>query len=231
MQVGLLLHVAAGTVAIAGGVGAASLRKGSRLHRRVGQVFVASMFAMALLGIYLALAVPPTTKIAAPPKASVSIALLTCYLVSTAWAAARRRAGAVGAPEYAALAAALGMAAVLLFFGFGAARAAAGPRAFAPYFVFAVFAVGCALADLRLILRGGVGGSARITRHLWRMCCAWFFANAFFFLGQQKVMPYWLRGSPALLVVALVPLAIMCFWLVRMRAAGPVKEGQAPCRV
>src|SRR5271156_2663026 len=217
MHLYLVLHIAAGTLAIVGGAGASSVRKGSPVHRRLGQLFVASMFVMATLAIYLALTVPSTIKTATPPKASISIALLTFYLVSTGWIAAKRKAGVVGFPEYAALTAALAIAAALLFFGVGAARAAPTPGAFVPYFVFAAFAAWNAFSDLRLILAGGLAGSARIVRHLWRMCFAWFFANSFFFLGQQKVMPQWLHGSAVLVVLALMPLAIMIFWLVRIR--------------
>jgi hypothetical protein len=49
------------------------------------------------------------------------------------------------------------------------------------------------------------------------MCFTLFFATAFFFLGQQKVMPVFMRGSPILFVPALAPLVPMMFWLVRAR--------------
>jgi hypothetical protein len=248
MHAYLMLHVAAGTSAIVAGAGAASVVKGSSLHRKFGQIFALSMFVMAILGIYLAIAVPATTKTAAPPKASVSIATLTFYLVASAWISVKRKPGAVGVPEYAALACALGIAAGLLFFGISAYRIAASPGAYGPYFVFAGFALGTASSDLRLILRGGLTGAARSIRHLWRMCFAWFFATAFFFLGQQKAMPQWLRGSPWLVLLAFVPLAIMMFWLGRIwvtraahhraptswvgRVLGRVafKARQGPCR-
>src|SRR5271156_378787 len=179
MQPYLLLHIAAGTLAIVGGAGASSVRKGSPLHRKLGQLFVVSMFVMAILGIYLALAVQSSTKTFTPPKASISIALLTFYLVSTGWIAARRKPGVVGFPEYAALASALGIAAALLLFGVGALRAAVAPGACVPYFVFAAFAVWNAFSDLRLILRGGLAGSARIVRHLSRMCLRGFSRTRF----------------------------------------------------
>ena len=49
------------------------------------------------------------------------------------------------------------------------------------------------------------------------MCFALFFAASFFFLGQQKVMPVFMHGSSILIVLALAPLAVMIFWLVRVR--------------
>jgi hypothetical protein len=70
---------------------------------------------------------------------------------------------------------------------------------------------------VKVIMRGGGVGESRIARHLWRMCLALFFAAAFFFLGQQKVTPPFLRGSPVLVMLAVAPLALMVVWLVRVR--------------
>src|SRR5262249_8356052 len=87
----------------------------------------------------------------------------------------------------------------------------------APYFIFATFALLLAATDLNMIVRGGLADTPRVARHLWRMCFALFFASAFFFIGQQKVMPPALHGSPVLLVLGLAPLAVMVFWLVAVR--------------
>jgi hypothetical protein len=53
------------------------------------------------------------------------------------------------------------------------------------------------------------------------------FRELVFLLGQQKVMPQWLHGSAVLVVLALVPLAIMIFWLVRIRVTRAFQQ-QAP---
>jgi hypothetical protein len=57
----------------------------------------------------------------------------------------------------------------------------------------------------------------RISRHLWRMCFAFFIATGSFFLGQQDVLPKAVRGSAILFVLAFAPFAVMPFWLVRLR--------------
>jgi hypothetical protein len=56
------------------------------------------------------------------------------------------------------------------------------------------------------------------------MCFALFFATSFFFLGQQKVMPAFMHGSPILFVPALAPLVLMIFWLVRVRRINGFKH-------
>jgi hypothetical protein len=83
------------------------------------------------------------------------------------------------------------------------------------------------LGDLRMLVRG-ISGRRRIARHLWRMCFGWFIATGSFFLGQQQVFPAWLRGSPALLVPALLPLALLVFWMIRIRFTGAYKKISMP---
>ena len=61
-----------------------------------------------------------------------------------------------------------------------------------------------AAGDVRMIAHGGVSGAKRIVRHLWRMSIAFFIAAASFFLGQQKVMPAYMRGSKLLFVPPLL---------------------------
>ena len=79
----LICHIAAGSLAILSGAGALVARKGERLHRAFGTVFVLSMLTMAGLAIYLAVFVPPVGATAVPPRASVAVAILTVYLVAT----------------------------------------------------------------------------------------------------------------------------------------------------
>ena len=81
-----------------------------------------------------------------------------------------------------------------------------------------IIALAAAL-DLRVILNRGIAGAPRIARHLWRMCLALVVAVGSFFLGQQRVMPEFLQGSPWLAVPPLAVLAMMLFWLLRPRIA------------
>jgi hypothetical protein len=68
-----------------------------------------------------------------------------------------------------------------------------------------------------MVRRGGLSGHQRIARHLWRMCAALVIAAFSFFIGQQKVMPEFVRGSPLLFGPPLAVLALMIFWLVYVR--------------
>jgi len=214
----LIPHITAGSLAIVSGAWALSVRKGERLHRAFGTVFFLSMLMTSALAVCLALFVPTQAIGAAPPKASVAVATLTFYYATTAWMTVKRREGSFGLPEKAALLVALGVTTILLVFGLQAANIpAARPGDYVPYFVFGSFAAIGAAGDLNVILRGGISGAQRIARHLWRMCFTLFFATSFFFLGQQNGVLAFMRGSPILLALAIAPLLLMIFWLVRVR--------------
>jgi len=214
----LVLHIAGGMVGIVSGAVAMAYRKGSARHALAGNVFFVSMLIMASIG---ALVSPFLVSRNGDPKLFDStMGFFTCYLVATSWLTVRRKAGTIGRGEVAAFAFAALLAAACVVNGMRAAGSASGQLGGFPatgYYVAAsLIALACA-GDLRLILQGGISGVPRITRHLWRMCAAWFIATGSFFLGQQRNMPEWMRGSPVLTILGLAPLAFLLFWLVRVR--------------
>lgn len=212
----LTLHIGGGSVGIVSGMVALLARKRARLHRIAGTVFFVSMLVMAGIGA----AASPFLPV--PEMANVAAGVLTIYLVATSWMAIRRKDGRSGRFEVVALAVVLGVVASGLMFMRMASQSPTGTVANTPPQAFVVFVIVgsiAAIGDLRVVLRGGISGAARIARHLWRMCLALTIASGSFFLGQQKVMPAFMRGSPWLFVPVLVPLLLMLFWLVRVRVA------------
>jgi hypothetical protein len=218
----LALHIGAGIAAIVSGYVAVSVPKGERLHRRFGTIFFISMLVMAAMGASLAALIQQPNNIGG--------GLFAFYLVGTAWATAREKDGTVGWVEWGGLFFVLAIAIGFLLWGVQAKMSPHG-RLFgypAPlYFMVAVISGLFAATDVSVIVRGGVFGVQRIARHLWRMCLAFSFAAASFFLGQQKVMPQFIHGSPVLYVLGLLPLGIMIFWLVRVRIGNRFKRSFA----
>ena len=96
------------------------------------------------------------------------------------------------------------------------------------FYLFALVGAIAAVGDLKMILRGGLSGSARIARHLWRMSAALTIASGSFFLGQQGIMPASMRGSPWLFVPVIAPLLLMIFWLIRVRLTPWFKSPRFP---
>jgi uncharacterized membrane protein len=213
----LVVHIAAGLLAISLGYVALSTAKGGRWHRVSGRAFVYSMSMMALLGAWLA-----ATHDKAP-RANVPIGLLTAYLVITGLTTVRPpRANARQLHILLALLA-LVVGLVLLGFGVQAANAPAGTLQgipTLPFFIFGTVAVLASVSDFRLIRAGGVHllrGTRRLTRHLWRMCFAHLIAAFSFFLGQAKVFPKQYRIVPLLIIPPLIVLAALLYWLWRVR--------------
>jgi len=212
----LFLHIAGGTLGIISGFVALLSRKGARVHRLAGKLFFISMLIMATIGA----AASPFLPV--PEMANVAAGLLTIYLIATSWVAIRRPDGCTGTFEKCALLVALGVVAAGAVFVQMAKHSATGTLANTPpqaFYVFMIVGSIGAAGDLSVIVRGGISGAARIARHLWRMCAALTIACGSFFLGQQKVMPVFMQGSPWLFVPVLAPLLLMAFWLVRIRLA------------
>jgi hypothetical protein len=208
----LALHIGAGSAGILSGYSALFVRKGGWAHRRAGNIFVPALVITGAMAAALAATIPQ--------KGNVLGGIFTVYLVASAWMTVRRKDGSIGRFERAGFILALACAVGALLLGLKAARSpggildGVGPANF--YVTGAVAALAAAL-DLKVILRGGISGRARIARHVWRMCTGLFIASGSFFLGQQKVMPVWLQGSPILFVLALAPLVLMIFWLLHLQ--------------
>ena len=217
------IHISMGLVGILSGAAALVFRKGSRPHQLVGHVFFVSMLIMASMGATLAMTYSPN-------RGNVMGGGLTFYMVATAWATVRRKPGEIGRVEIAL--ALLGSAVAAAGYTFGT-MAAISPTnmldKYHPplYFIFGSVALLLVAFDERMIVRGGLMGTSRLTRHLLRMCLAMFMATASLFLGQPKVFPMAVRHSGLLPVpVVLVVLALL-YSLIRVRVWPRVRRVRA----
>ena len=93
------------------------------------------------------------------------------------------------------------------------------PRVVPPLVIGTVMLL-AAIGDLRAIRTGGLRGSRRLARHLWRMCFGLFVATGSFFLGQMKFIPEPIRIVPLLLVLAFAPILFLSYWMWRVRVRG-----------
>jgi len=200
-----------GALGLLSGAAAMLLRKGSQRHRIAGTIFGIAMVSMTTSAVYMALGIH---KIG-----DVLIALLTLYLVATAWKTARRRDGSAGAFEIGALMVALALAAAFMMFGVEAVNSLEGTKFGHParrYFFFGLVALFSGAGDLRMLLRGRLIGRQRIARHLWRMNLPFFIAANTVFQGQARVFPVELRRTHALLVPLVLIAGATTFWIVRV---------------
>jgi len=221
-----LFHVSGGALALVSGIVAAFARKGGRVHRMAGIVFVASMLVMAAFAAWLAVVVPGQLV-------NLIIAAFTAYLIVTGWITARRKAGAVGAIEWGVLAVSLCIAApfviltVQLATGlpplFKAAFGFKGPILIAIY-AFTLVIVSAALADAKVALTGGITGAPRIARHLWRMCLGLTLAfGSAFTNGFARLLPGPYHVPGVFFLPQFLPLILLVYWMVRVRIGKPLR--------
>jgi uncharacterized membrane protein len=200
----LPVHIIGGVLALAGGYVALAAAKGSTLHRTSGRVFVGAMLVMALTGAFVALA--------SGSAISVVAGLLTFYFVTTGLLTVRR------GPRDARIDRAAMMFAFSVALGaFVSGVANAGPEA-APAFIFGLVGLLAARGDRQRLRSGAFDGSQRIARHLWRMCFAMWVAAASFFWGPRGRVPEPLRVPALQGFAVLLPVAVMIYWLWRLRA-------------
>jgi hypothetical protein len=212
----LAVHFAAGLVAIVSGTIALAVAKGSRLHKQSGLVFTWSMIVLGLTAAGIG------TYESRPSQ--VFAGLVAAYLVFTAMTTVKPlpRIG-----QY------VNVALMVLAFAYGAASLYQGvtewldptvqvvgrPRVVPPLVIGSVILL-AAVGDLRAIRSGGLRGSRRLARHLWRMCFALFVATGSFFLGQMKFIPEPVRIVPLLLALGFAPILFLFYWMWRVRVRG-----------
>lgn len=212
-----LIHVCGATVGLISGFLSTLLRKGSDMHRIAGNVFFAAMLCMGASGAYMAVFVKPN-------DGNVLGGVLTIYLVSTGWMAARRREQRVSAFDIAALVVVLAVVAAHMTLG---VRAALSPTHLhqgypaAMFFVFGSITLLFAAADVRMIVRGGVSGAARVARHLWRMCFVLLFATLSLYPGNRNRLFSEVPKSVLLYLPHIFLIASMIFWMIYIRRRRP----------
>jgi hypothetical protein len=205
----VIFHASAGALTLIAGATALIARKGERLHRIAGTAFFVAILVTAASAVYLGVAAGETLNALA--------GILTLYFVITAWATVKRRERQSGLFEMGAFVVAAGASAVTFYFAYDSVQKGTALLGGIPFYGFSGVAAACALADLSVILRRGIGGRQRIARHLWRMCLGFFVAVGSFFPGQLKFFPEWIQNiQPFILlfVPAFSVFGVMLVWLV-----------------
>jgi len=205
-----LLHIVAGSTALASGAVALYALKGAMLHRKSGMLFVLAMLVMSASGAVMA--------VLKPEMLSVIAGVLTFYLVITALLTVRRPAGSRWI-DFGAMLVALTIGIAGIYFGFEALNSPTGTKdgfPAPPYFIFGAVALLAGLLDIRMLLARGIQGAHRLARHLWRMCFALLISTASFFLGQAQFFPEPIRIIPLLAIPVVLVLLLMLYWLARV---------------
>ncbi|HSX59044.1 MAG TPA: hypothetical protein VLF18_02480 [Tahibacter sp.] len=209
----IIVHIVAGSLALVAGMTALLARKGGVWHRQAGLVFAIAMLVMTSTGAVLA-----ALKF---ERISIIAGVLTFYLVATGVLAVRKPVN----ESRGTLTVFMIVAFLIGLFGYGAGfDVAANPKtaAWAPmFFVFASVALLAAASDLRLLRRGSLQGTQRLTRHLWRMGLALTIANMSFFIGQATFIPAPFNHPLLRALPVLLSLGMTVYWVVRVNVKRP----------
>jgi uncharacterized membrane protein len=205
------VHIICGILSLLAGFTALFATKGSALHRRAGQVFVAAMLVMTSTGAFIAFLMPN--------RGSVVAGLLTFYMVSTSILTVRAPVTQTRALSTALMLMAFVLAAFGFAYGIEALNSPSGtvdkiPAP--PLFLFGSMALLAGIMDVRLLRAGHIEGPHRLARHLWRMTFALWMAATSAFIGQAKFLPKALRETGLHTVPVLVVTLMLFFWLGRV---------------
>ena len=217
----LPIHIAAGGLAMVLGFVALAARKGDMLHRRSGLLFVYAMLTMGISGSILALHKSWT-------NVNALGGFMSAYFVITALTTVRPVSAWTKSLNHVALLVAIALLSIEAGLGFKALASPGGTLNGVPFFMLFFMATVTALAaggDLRLMWVGALPASARLARHLWRMCFALFIpAGSFFSIRERvaKILPEpfttpFMRALPILVVFL-----AMFYWLWRVSARRPL---------
>jgi hypothetical protein len=212
----LAVHFAAGLVSIVSGALALTVAKGGPLHKRAGVVFTWAMILLGLTAAGIGTYESNTAQVAA--------GFVAAYLVFTAMITVKPMPMIGRRFDILLMVLAFLYAAMSLYAGVTewldpTIEVVGRPRA-GPPLIAGVVILLAAIGDLRAIRTGGLQGTARLARHLWRMCFALFVATGSFFLGQMKFIPETVRVVPLLLVLGFAPLLFLIYWMWRVRFRG-----------
>lgn len=217
----LPIHIAAGGLAIVLGAVALIAKKGGRIHRRIGLLFVGAMVVMGTSATLLGL-----NKSFTDPN--IFAAFMTVYFVGTALTTVRPASTWTRGFDAVGLVIAAGLAIIDIMAG---VKAFNTPRGFlngVPYqmlFFLATVLLLAAAGDVRVMRAGVLRAAPRLRRHLWRMCFALFIAAGSFFSIRERVarvLPEMFTTAPMRVLPIVLVFGAMFYWMWRLRGRRPL---------
>tara|TARA_R110001592_G_scaffold359870_1_gene667305 strand:+ start:434 stop:1102 length:669 start_codon:yes stop_codon:yes gene_type:complete len=215
------LHLAVGTVAVVAGFMAMFAKKGTQIHNRAGTAFVISIVLLSLSGFYL--------SYARDLQFTFLLSAIALYLVLTGWMAAKYSPVKDGG-TYVTFFDKAGLVFIALFVSgcflvsylgvrLGWAYPATEP-AYEAYAFMGGIGLMFLVGDVNYVRAGRAAASIKLKRHLTRMCSTMLIATTIFFLGNNHVLPEFLRGTPILLIPILTVAAFTLIYRVGFERLG-----------
>lgn len=215
MSFSILSHTIIGTIATIFGALGLFTKKGSKLHRKAGNWFFYTMFAMAFQGAILAFVIDQTITAMA--------GIFCCYLIASSWMTVKTPPGKLTKFDYVSP---IFAAMVMLVCGWLMLQAMNAPDGKAAGFgapEYGFFAIAALLSlsfDIKLLVQKGINGGQRLARHLWRMCFAFYIALGSAIFRSAHLFPEAIRESGYLELPTLLIVIVMLFYLGKLAFQG-----------
>ena len=206
MEIPLIVHIGGGAIGLASATLALFLRKGSKLHKQAGQVFVIAMVSMAIPGGFMA-------YMAGKPFDVLS-SLMTCYMVLTGFTAFKSPARYI--PIGLMFVAGVCLTAYLsveLYAVFTNIRATDAPPGAG--YVFATILALALLGDYNRFRQPYRPDQIKM-RHVWRMNFGLLVATVSFFGARPHLFPVWMQTSGLLVLLAFAPILVLVYWRIKL---------------
>ena len=203
----LIFHIIAGSLVLLFGSIALFAPKGLQLHKVAGNIFFTAMFILSLTVTYLEIQLDEFPI----------MGIFSRYFASTSWATVKRQAGKIGRFEFCAFLSITMVAITFYKWGWDIiynGKVLEGAMPIEMYFILGSVAAFAAILDLTMILRGGIVGSHRLARHLWRMCIALLLAIMSFL--AQDIFPAFIQNTGLLWSPVILLILMMIYWLCRL---------------
>ena len=212
----LLIHIAAGSTALAAAAVALVTAKGRVHHIRAGRVYAAAMAVVCATALPLA--------VFGSDVVLLLVAVFSFYLVFAGWRFARNASGSPGAVDWAAVGV-MGLTGLGMW-GYGAALLLRGDAQWITMVLFGFIALALSAVDLRYHRSPRGSGRQRIARHLTNMLAGTIATVTAVVVVNVDTEPVWLAWVlPTILITP-----VIVWWNRRVRRGGdgfqrPVTRG------
>ena len=191
----LVVHVAAGSAALAAAAVALATAKGRAHHVRAGRVYAAAMTVVCATALPLAMLGADVVLLL--------VAVFSFYLVFAGWRFARNASGRPGSVDWAA-AAVMGLVGLGMW-GYGAAIFFRGDPQWLTMTLFGFIALALSAADMRYHRSPPRSGPQRVARHLTNMLAGTIATVTAVVVVNVDTRPVWLAWIlPTLLITPLI---------------------------
>ena len=200
------IHIVTGSLSLLSGFTSIFSKKGSKIHRKSGNIFFVSMVIMCLSGTSFALM--------KPDMATTISGMVVLYMLITSQITIREKPGETGWYDRAAFALGIIIVTVGIFSAFRANQNQADGYQIYGTLTFVSIAIIGLLFDLRVLYKG-IRGKQRIIRHIGRVCYSFLITVISLFIGQEQIFPEFIRSTSLLFLPVIIVFAFMLYWLIK----------------